>query len=359
VRWKWRGIRMATMAIAVALCAGLFGLCEQVYQTWSPVRRWIRESRPGNPQSMRLQAVVNLTYDVPGPELETAFPFLLEAANDADPLVRAQAAMALRGRIDHFEQVVSILRGMMRDPAPQVRESAIFNVQAFVKRSSPEAADLFPDLVTALDDSQPAVALEACRALYSYGRLQAESRRVVPAMARLVRAKEGTYRQDALGYLMFIRSVPRDLESTLRGLLDHVSVPERIMARRALIQLGIPDQERDAIIRSMLTSTNNTERMAAAYLLVDFGKPVPAISSVKDVAEGADSAMRERAPDWLLRMLNGPGNTARLVAAEALIDLGNPEAAIPALKEIAAVADKEARERAGRLLMSAQGGSQP
>jgi hypothetical protein len=94
VRRRFRGIRLATMLIAVAVCAVLFGLGVQAYRAWSPVARWIRESRPGNPLSVRLQAVTNLTYAVPGPELEVAFPVLLSAAKDADPLVRAQAAMA-------------------------------------------------------------------------------------------------------------------------------------------------------------------------------------------------------------------------------------------------------------------------
>src|SRR5262249_17981349 len=146
-----------------------------------------------------------------------------------------------------------------------------------------------------LDDHNPAVRLEACRALYVYGRLQAESRRVVPAMARLVREEKGTYRLDALGYLTMMRGVPKDLEPTLRGILDDNDANERIMARQALIQLGIPDPERDAIIRAMLASSNNTERLAAARSLIDLGKPELAISALKDVAGGADRGARERA----------------------------------------------------------------
>ncbi len=280
------------MLIAVAVCAVLFGLGEQAYRAWSPVARWTRNSRPGNPLSVRLQAVTNLTYAVPGSEREAAFPVLLAVAKDADPRVRFQAATALCGRPDHSAEVLPMLKDLMKDTAPQVRERAIFSLESLVKPGTPEAATLLPDLVAALDDPNPSVRLEACRALDVYGRLQADSRRVVPAMARLVREEKGTYRRDALGYLKRMRRIPKDLESILRGLLVDNDANERIMARQALIQLGIPEQERDAIIRTMLASSNSTERLAAAESLIDLGKPEPAISIIRDVAGGADRAAR-------------------------------------------------------------------
>ena len=230
--FRFRGIRLATLLMAVAVCGVLLGLGVQIYRAVSPVRRWIRESRPGNPQRMRMQAVLNLTYDVPRSELEEGFPVLLAAASDPDPMVRASAATALRGRSDHYDEVFPILRKQMRDSSPRVRESAIFVLESFVKPGSPEASTLIPAPLAALEDPKPAVRLEACRALYVYGRLQAESGRVVPAMVRLIREETGTYRRDALMYLTMIKSVPSDLEPILRALLTSRLSAERVAARQ-------------------------------------------------------------------------------------------------------------------------------
>jgi HEAT repeat protein len=324
---RLRGIRLATLLIVVAVCAVTLGLGVQVYRAWSPVRRWIRESRPGNSQFKRVQAVMSLSYQVPRTELEEAFPVLLAAAKDPDPLVRGAAVIALRGRPDHFAEVFAILWGLMKDPDPRVREAAIFHLETFVKPGSPEATSLLPDLIAALDDPKPAVRLEACRALYVYGRLP----RAVPALARLVREEQGTHRQGALGFLLAGQTIPRDLEPSLRTMLKSEHVWERIWAGHALIRLGVPDRESNAIIKTMLESPRSAERLAAARSLIQLGKPEAAIPTLQDVA-----ARGERED--------------RITAADLLMQLGKPELATPALKEMAAGGDRGLRERAKRLL---------
>src|SRR5690242_10367529 len=102
---RFRGIRLATMLIVVAVCAVTFGLGVLIYRAWSPVRRWIRESRPGNPQFTRVEAIRNLGYQVPQSEREEAFPVLRAAARDSDPWVRGAAVVALRDRRDHYAEV--------------------------------------------------------------------------------------------------------------------------------------------------------------------------------------------------------------------------------------------------------------
>ena len=217
MRLRLRRIRVATLLIVVAVCAVILGLGVRAYRAWSPVRRYIRESRPGNPQYTRLQAVIGLGYNVLPTEREEAFPVLLAAAKDRDPMIRAAAANALRFRRDRFAEVFAVLRGLMKDPAPSVREAAILHLESFVKPGSPEMSALLPDLAAALEDPRPAVRLEACRAFLVYGRLQKESRRIVPAMARLVREETGTHRRSALGYLLMIKTIPKDLEPVLRA----------------------------------------------------------------------------------------------------------------------------------------------
>ena len=216
MRLRLHRIRVATLLIVVAVCAVILGLGVQMYRAWSPVRRYIRESRPGNPQYTRLQAVIGLGYNVLPTEREEAFPVLLAAAKDKDPMIRAAAANALRFRRNRFAEVFAVLRGLMKDPAPSVREAAILHLEAFVKPGSPEMSALLPDLAAALEDPRPSVRLEACRAFLVFGRLQKESRQIVPAMARLVREERGIHRRGALGYLLMIKTIPKDLEPVLR-----------------------------------------------------------------------------------------------------------------------------------------------
>lgn len=330
---RLRGIRLATLLIAVAVSAVTFGLGVQIYRAWSPVRRWIRESRPGNPQFTRVEAVTNLGYQVPQLEREEAFPVLLAAAKDPDPLVRDTAAMALRDRRDHYAEVFAILRGLMNDPDARVRGDAIFHLETFVKPGSPEATTILPDLISALDDPNPTVRLEACRALYVYGQLP----RAVPALARLVREEEGTLRQGAVGFLLAGWAIPEDLQPNLRTMLKSEDVWERIWAGGALIRLGILDRERDAIIQTMLEGASIAERLFAARYLIQLGKPEAAIPTLQDVAARG-------------------GREDRITAADLLIQLGKPELATPALKELAAGEDQGLHERAERLLAPLKSG---
>jgi HEAT repeat protein len=300
-----RGIRLGTVLIAIAVLAIILGLGVQLYRALSPVRRWTLESRPGNPSRIRMRAVMNLRFDVRQSELEEAYPVMLAAAKDSDPWVRASAARALGGRRDHFAEVVATLQGLMKDPSPRVRECAILELESFVKPGSSEVLSLIPDVLAALDDPKPAVRLEACRALYVYKRLQADSRRVIPAMVRMIREETGTYRLGALGYLTMMKMVPTELEPTLRTLMKSEIPVERISARRALIILGIRDAERDAMIKSMLESNHLNERLAGADLLIQMGNYRMAIAALKDLIATEDIAMRSQARRLLATLNDG------------------------------------------------------
>jgi HEAT repeat protein len=343
---QFRRMRLRTLLMGIAICGVLFGLGMHLYRAWSPVRRWTREARPGNPQFTRIQAVLNLTYDVPASEREEAFAVLLQAVKDPDPMVRAQAATALAGRRDHYGEVVSILRGLMKDPAPRVREVTIFRLESFVKPDAPDVATLLPDLVAALDDPSPAVRLEACRAFYVYGRLP----QAVHAMARLVREEKGTYRQGALGFLLQGGPIPKDLEPRLRELMRSENLWERISARQTMIRLGISAQEREAIIQTMLDSPDPAERLAVAHSLIQLCKPTTAIAALKYAAVKGDQGTSERAVQLLLHLMSRPGGSERLEAAEALIQIGKPESTTSTLKELADREDMETSARAARLL---------
>ena len=298
---RFRGIRLATLLMAVAGIAVIFGVGLQLYRELSPVRRYIRESRPGNSSRVRMQAILNLTYSVPQSELEEGFPVLLVAARDPDPWVRASAVRGIGSRRNHFAEVFPIVRGLLKDESPRVRECAILALETLVRPGSSEASTLIPELLAALDDATPTVRLEACRAFFVLGRLQANETNVVPAMVRLVREEIGTYRLEAMGYLMMMNMVPRELEPDLRALLSSRIPDERISSRRALILLGVPDQERDVFIKSMIESTHPNERFVAASILIELGKPEMAISALNALIASDDTAMRSRARAMRLR----------------------------------------------------------
>ncbi len=132
-------------------------------------------------------------------------------------------------------------------------------------------------------------------ALYVYGQLP----RSVPALMRLVREEKGIYRQGGLGFLLVGKTIPKELEPTLRAMLEGENALERSMARRALIQMGVTERERDDLIRAMLESPQGAERLAAAQVLMDLGKPLMGVSAMKDLAARDDSGARS-APcrDW-------------------------------------------------------------
>lgn len=302
---RLRGIRINTILKGVAVCAVILGLGVHLYRAWSPVRRFTLESRPGNPQLTRMQAVRNLAANVPQSERDEAFLVLLAAAKDLDPVVRASAARALAGRPDRYPEVLAVLRGLMNDPSPRVRECAIYTLELFMKPGSRDVSDVVPEIVAALEDPKPAVRLEAARALHWYGLLQAEANHLVPAMARLIREESGTYRLDALYFLNKNQMVPKDLAPTLRGLLNARIPNECIQARLALILLEDSDAKRDAMIKSMLESQHLDERLATADFLVQGGMREMGTRALKNLAQSDDPGIRDRAQRLLLTYSDG------------------------------------------------------
>ena len=295
-----RGIRIGTVLRAVAVCAFILWIGMQLHRAWSPVRRWTLESRPGNPSRTRTEAILHLRYHVPQSEQDEALSVMLAAAKDADPKVRESAARALGGRRDRFSEVLQILRSLMKDADPRVRECAILELESFVRPETTEVSALEPELVAALNDPKPNVRLEAARALYFYGRWKAEARHIVPAMARLVREETGIYRLDALYHLNTNMVVPEDLEPTLRRLLNASVQNERIQAKLALILLSVSDQERDAMIKSMLESPHLDERLKVADFLVQLGMREMGIRALNDLAQSDDPGIRDCARRLLL-----------------------------------------------------------
>ncbi len=269
------------------------------------MRRSARQLRAANSWFTRLSAVEILAdpKSLPPWEREEAYRILLGAIDDPDAFVRSSAAMALTQRRDHAGEVLPLLSGLTKDKDPHVRVAALFAMERFPVRGSPEADPLVAAAVAALEDPKPQVRLEAGRALYVFG----QGRRSLPAMARLVREENGSLRMGALGWLIMARTIPKDLEPDLRKMAKGDYVWERIWARRALVQLGIPDRERAAMIEAALQSSSGAERLDAAESLIKLGKGHTAIPVLRQLATSGDKGMEATAE----RMLFELGRTDR------------------------------------------------
>jgi HEAT repeat protein len=288
-----RSIRLRTLLILVAGCAILCGLGVQLYRELSPVRRSARQLQAGNSGITRLDAVATLaeTKFLPPWEREDAYRVLLATVDDADVQIRCVAAHGLSRHREHAAEVLTVLLSLTKDKVPRARETALFALENFAVRGSPEAQAVIQVAVSALDDPDPAVRLEAGRALYVLG----QGSKGVPALARLVREETGNHRLGGLGFLMAMKTIPADLEPTLRTMLTSDYVWERIWALQALIQLGIPAHERDAMTRAMLKSSHNSERLEGARLLVQLGQAEQAIPVLEEIATHGSNADRAQA----------------------------------------------------------------
>ena len=256
-----RGFRLRTLIILVAGCAVLCGLGVLVYRELSPVARSARQLRPGNSVFTRSSAVGALANSVPSWEREEAYRVLLAALHDPDSPVRAAAANSLGIYREHAPEVVTALLGLAKDKAPRVRETALFALERLVARGSPEAQSFTQAAVAALEDPSPDVRLEAGRALYVLG----TGRLAVPALARLAQEERGSHRGGALGFLMAMKTMPKELEPILRAMLKSDDVWGRFQARRALIELGVSDRRKPkTLIESMLKSHEDRERLEGA-----------------------------------------------------------------------------------------------
>jgi HEAT repeat protein len=303
-----RNIRLRTLLIVVAGCAILCGLGVQVYRELSPVRRSTRQLRPGNSAMTRIGAVSRLANAefLPPWEREEAYRVILATVHDPDPQVRARAAVALSGHGEHPGQVVATLLALLDEGVPWVRESVLVALEKIVTPGSPKAPSVIQAVISALNDPKPAVRLEAGRALYVLG----QGTRAVPALARLVREETGSHRLGALGWLKSMKTIPPDLEPTLRAMMTSDYVWERISARQALMQLGIPDRERDAMIEVTIKSMQNAERLEGAQLLVQLGRFEQAGPVLREIAARGSNEDRAKA-DALLKWARARADALR------------------------------------------------
>jgi len=101
-------------------------------------------------------------------EGDAAFQKILEASNDRDPEVRAALCRALSAQQD--KRVIPILKSLLTDSNPQVRQDSLTALSAFAEADAGLAT-----FVLALSDKDPTVRLQAVGALEKYGNPSAVS----------------------------------------------------------------------------------------------------------------------------------------------------------------------------------------
>jgi HEAT repeat protein len=227
---------------------------------------------------------------VPAWEREEAYRVLKGALSDSEPNVRIAAAEALRCYPEHYDESLPLILGLVQNREHWVRERTLFVLEQMVKPGSPEAAAVAPAMIGALEDHKPNVRLEAGRALFVIG----QGLRSVPALARLVHEGRGSHRLGALGFLLRMKQLPKEIEPDLREMIVSQNASERIWGARALIgmgraELGIP------VLHELLKSDDIDARLAAAQSLVSIGQATAVRTVLQEAENHPDARIRARA----------------------------------------------------------------
>ncbi len=248
--------------------------------------------------SVRLEAVGGLALT--GLTDLATMDRMLRATKDPDVRVRARAAESLgQVPLTRAVAVVPVLRGLLKDPRPEVREAAVGALGPFTLSRAGAAAvaglrqaladpeplirlaaaqrllnefptpawAALPELRKLLDDQFPLVRLAAAQALWQIdldpaalpvlhaslaasnaqvraaavqmvGELDLDALSFVPLLAKLVAGKDELMRRAALSTVADLGSVAGDALPALRPLLKNKDAATRLLAVRAVAALG-------------------------------------------------------------------------------------------------------------------------
>src|SRR5947209_14766661 len=289
MKWTQQNLRLRTMLIWVAFLSVMLGSVELLYRAWSPVRRASEGLRSGS-SSQRGMALWGLAQFVPAWEREEAYRVLKGALSDSEPNVRMAAAEALRFYPEHYDESLPLIIGLVKDRGHQVRERTLFVLEQMVKPGTPEAAAVAPAMIGALEDPKPNARLEAGRALFVIG----QGLRAVPALACLVREGRGSHRLGALGFLLRMKQLPKEIEPDLREMIVSQNVWERIWGAEAFIKMGRAELA-VPVLHDLLKSGNIDERLAAAQSLLSIGQAAAIRTVLQEAENHPEARIRARA----------------------------------------------------------------
>ncbi len=270
-------------------------------------------------------AVVGLARDT----MASAVPILETAAGDAQPQVRQAAARALMTLGADPEGVGPTLLKLLRDPEPAVRIDAARALGEYQDRGTAFAKPL----AGALDDR---VAGVRAAALDGLTRLPAEAVKPFLGKAkRLLRDKDGEVRSAAL-WLLGLRGADggKELSAAIFKALSDPNLSVRTTAAELLRDVRLADLPpgTEALLLKLLDEPDEKRQLHAMAALHNVG-PTPA------------------AVPALARLLSSPSARCRCAASEVLGRIGpGAAAAVPALVRNLDDADEDIRRAAATAL---------
>jgi len=245
---------------------------------------------------------------------EEAVPYLLAAAGDGDPRVRAASAHALREHAARHPEFEPLLSRLATDPDPDVREAAVASLGEYGDAAT-------PTLVAALRDGNARV-LE--NALASLERIVPEDPAVVPDLVRLLGHESAPVRWQAAETLASMADAATEGIPALVDCLRDSCPFMRESARKALETLGARS------VPSLVASLRDAPPAAQLEILALHGR------------------WPEEAAATCRNLLAAPDEGVRIAAASLLATRGGDDAVLPLLAAALAHESKAIREEAAR-----------
>ena len=260
------------------------------------------------------ESVAQALANVCTPENKSAVAILRDAVK-ADPsmVVKLFSALALWSINRRADEVMPTFREALRyRTVADVRASA---AQA-LGHLGPEAALARPDLEEALRDEEVQVRLYAAQVLWSLERTRSTADKVVPVVAKILKAKNPAFRADAAETLAKIGPyAAAALDNLIEALRDQVNEPD--LRARCAFALGSLGVDAAPAVRALAESV----KTGGGYL----GEQ--AAYALRRIGPRAVGAVPE-----LIDALKDPNVRMRGLAALALAEIGDgARASLPAL----------------------------
>jgi tetratricopeptide (TPR) repeat protein len=293
---------------------------------------------------------------------------LVEISRDRYLGLRA-AVLAELGRLDEAEQAYAEFASAAEQYAPEIASQACFAVAAFYAEKREDAERAGEQIQRCLEPN-PAGLAAVRLAVQIYESLELPEQ-ATATLRRAVEAEPAEFRlRQSLADRLLAEDKAEEAEAQLREAAEALETPEAWYALSNLRRnAGEPELALEAIERALELAPGNPEelRFVLADLLAEVGKLEEAERvaaeltepSYRDIARGRILLERGEPAEALVALGSGiqawPNNAgARLLAAEAALDLGDTERAMIELREATRLGpeDNNAALLLGRLYLA-------
>ncbi|MDP6637582.1 MAG: HEAT repeat domain-containing protein [Phycisphaerae bacterium] len=190
-----------------------------------------------------------------GPTANRAVPMIIRAFKSPDRNLRESAAYALGNIGQPIDAVVPALIAALSDSDSVVRERGALGLGMI----GPKAAQAKTALRKALKDTDPTV---ASRAAWALGRLGATDEQTIAALIKLLHSTE----RHSLAAAALGRTGKPGIDALIK-MLDRPDAPARLLAIRALGQIGLPASAASPAVRKAINDKDADVRRAATIAL--------------------------------------------------------------------------------------------